>query len=274
MDRSDRLRDDQEKLNRKREYQEQDRRSFMRSAKTQLRIDDLNSRIEAERQRKLDEALDEMWAQWPITRAAIENCTAVTAALRETWLDRLESIKNTGKRSASSQLHDLESEMNRVADGLSQIVQELDRAAERRNPSPLATFLPWPPREPVRSRPNRRLLDSLLLNLPTEELPLREPVRSQPNPSPFDLPQFNSLAEDLQPIQDRLLVVAGVPVRLSADWLYQLTRIDLPGRIAPGSPFEKARNLAGTIKAVHANIRSVASAVGYQATKCRLYWNV
>jgi hypothetical protein len=147
MDRSDRLREDQEQLNRNREYQIQDRRSFIRSTKTELRIADLNRQIAAaERQRQRDEAGDEMRAQWPKTRAAVEHCTAVTPELRQAWLDRLESIQY--KRSAPSELDDLASDVNRIADGLAKIAQDLDRAAKLRNSYPLAGPLPWPPREP------------------------------------------------------------------------------------------------------------------------------
>jgi hypothetical protein len=104
--------------------------------------------------------------------------------------------------------------------------------------------------------------------------PPREPRLSRLHPRLFDVPRFNLLAEDLQPIQDRIMALGSVPISLSADWLYQLAQINLPGRMAPGSSAEKPRNLAVAIAAVHASICSVGSAVGYQATKCRWYWNL
>jgi hypothetical protein len=273
MDRSDRLREDQEQLNRNREYQIQDRRSFIRSTKTELRIADLNRQIAAaERQRQRDEAGDEMRAQWPKTRAAVEHCTAVTPELRQAWLDRLESIQY--KRSAPIELDDLASDVNRIADGLAKIAQDLDRAAKLRNSYPLAGPLPWPPREPMHSQPYPSLLDRLQLNLPTEELPRPAPMLSRLHPSLSDRRQFNLLAEDLEPIQGRILALSRVPVSLCAEWLSQLAQIDLPRHMASDSSSQRARNLAGAIEAAQADIRSVGSAVGYQATICRWYWNL
>jgi hypothetical protein len=275
MDPSDRLRHDHERLNRMREYQAQDRHWFRASGRAQIRIDDLNRRIaEAERQQRLDEALAEMSARWPNTRTAIEQCTAVTPALRQAWLDRLDSIRSTGHRSAPGQLEALASEVNGLADALGQIAEDLERAAERRKPNPLTGLLPWLPGEAMHARPSPSLLDRLHRDLPAEELPPPGPMFSRWRPSPFDLPRFDRLAQDLRPIQDRILALGSIPMNLSVDWLSQLAQIDLPSRIASGASGEKARHLAGEIAAVQANLRSVGAAASYQATTCRWYWNV
>jgi hypothetical protein len=273
MDPSDRLRQDQDRQNRQRQYDLYDRRHFIGSLRSRARISDLTDRIEAERKKRSDEALEDMWTQWPKTRAAIENCSAVAPDTQTKWLERLEAIRNSGKWSAADQLDDLERQVNGVAEALSRMSAGLQKAAEHRR---LVTMLPALSlfenlqRTAKRRRPYR-LLDFSDRGMLPAGLP--SGVRDRLRPHPLEIPPSNpDIAEDLQSIHDGLLETHQVRAGLRGVWINQLEQTDRGGHGTRGSSAEKAEALAGAIEAVATTIRAVGSALRYQATKCRSYW--
>jgi hypothetical protein len=266
MDSSERLRRDQEELNRRRDNRTYDRRGFIESLRTQGRIDALTARIEAQRKKRSDDAFEDMWAQWPKTRAVIERGTAVTPLLQKKWVERLEVIKTSGKWSAAERLDELKGEVNGIAEGVSQLSADLRKAAGCRRPSELPQILPTVAiTEQLRHAAVRR-------RYPPADSSDPALLLSRLLPRWFDQPLTRLLAEDLQPIFNQLLLTDYLPAEVRFAWIDQLKQIDQPGPWTRASSAEMAETLAAVIEAVAADIRSVGAAVGYQAEKCRSYW--
>jgi hypothetical protein len=213
------------------------------------RIEDLTRRINALRDKRLDEALHEITAQWPKTSQAVEGCTTFAPEVRKKWLERLNAIRYTSSRSNTTRLEEMASDINGVAENMAKLSEDLRAAGARRERIPLAEI------SPVCAR-------ALLLR------PLYK--------GRFDLSRLNSLAEDLQQIHDRVQGDPNLPFDLRVAWLNQLERIDTPFGIVSRSctSAERARKLATAIDAAHDNIRAVVSSLRDQAAKYRSFWDM
>lgn len=270
MDPSERLRQDQERQKRQRENAAKDRGNFIKALKSRSIITDTRNGIKAkEREKERDEALESMWTAWPSTRAAIERCTTVTPEVQKKWVERLEDIKISGKWAAAEQLDELEREVNGLVGDLSRISEDLHKAAERRKASESAQIFPeLTIPEHLRRAAGRRRPYVL------PDLSARDVLPSGLLPGGFDALRTNRLAEDLQPTYDSLMVMLmyHVPHKLRFAWINQLEQIDKRGHGTRSSSAERTETLAAAIEAGAADLRSVASALGAQAARCRLYW--
>jgi hypothetical protein len=266
MDSRDRLRRDQEKLNRMREDQAYDRRHAINTLRSGARINELTHRIDAaERKRRSDEAFERMWEQWPKTREAIERCASVAPDVQKKWLDRLEAIKNSGRESAAEQLSELEREIERLTDVLLQASADLRKAADSRRSFGLRQIVQDPVFPTQTPRAGRRHQPFQVPDVPSRNVLTGGLFRGLDS-------RRSALAPDLQPIHDLILRTFALHQKLRFAWMDQLEQIDRQGRGLTPSPAEKTEATAEVVKLAMSDLRLVGSTVGLQAAMCRAFW--
>jgi hypothetical protein len=257
------LRDYHEALNEWAKVQKWERRNTIENLRTRARITRLNAGIDAIRQRDEQEALRAMCAQWPSVRSAIEACTGIAGEVRATWLKRFDDIRGSASRTSAARLDDLAADVNAFARRLEQTANEVRQAADARKPIWLAEA--WPPSALARLEPSP---DAEWSTVPQWRVPM---VLQSRVPG---LRRLEVLAPDLAAIRERILA-AEVSVEVSAQWLTRLEHIDRCAGPRAGSPTaaDRAWMLASAIEGLHDSVRSVASSLSDQASKCRSYWN-
>ena len=265
MDSRDRLRLDQERLNRMREDQAYDRRHAIGSLRSGARINELTHRIDAaERKRRSDEAFERMWEQWPKTCEAIERCAFVAPDIQKKWLDRLEVIKNSGRGSAAEQLSELKGEIDRLTDVLLRASADLRKAANSRR-----SFVWQIVQDPMfpthRPRTGRGRQPFQVPDVPSRNVLTGGLSRGLESPP-------SALAADLQPIHDVILMTFALHQKLRFGWMGQLEQIDRQGRGMTPSPAEKTEATAEAVEFAVSDLRLVGSTVGLQAAMCRAFW--
>jgi hypothetical protein len=266
MDSRDRLRRDQERLNRMREDQVYDRRHAINSLRSRAGITELTHRIDAaERKRSSDKAFERMWEQWPKTREAIEHCASVAPDVQKKWQDRLEAIKNSARESAAEQLSELEGEIDRLTDVLLKASADLRKAAESRRSFGLWQIVQDPmfPTQIPRAGRGHPLFQ--VPDVPSRNVLTRGLSRGLDSPR-------SALAADLQSIHDLILMTFAIHHKLRFGWMDQLKQIDRQDRGKTPSPAEKAEATAAAIEFAVSELRLAGSTVGLQAAMCRAFW--